>query len=69
MLKHAKKEMPIKGIRMSCLGNIQHLRKKECQVDDILLNHPIFHADQSEPHAAVPKRLGIPPIARKLIPD
>ncbi|KAF7896797.1 uncharacterized protein EAF01_009200 [Botrytis porri] len=69
MVRYAKNATPIKSIRLSCLGDIEHLRKEEYQVVDILPNDPIFHADQPDPHTAVLKRLGIPPIARKLIPD
>ncbi|TGO55329.1 hypothetical protein BCON_0093g00010 [Botryotinia convoluta] len=69
IVRYAKNATPIKGIRISCLGDIQHLHKEEYRVVNILPNHPIFHADQSDPHAAVLKQLGIPLIARKLIPD
>ncbi|KAF7934761.1 uncharacterized protein EAE98_002806 [Botrytis deweyae] len=69
IVRYSKNAKPIKGIRISCLGDIQHLRKEEYQVVDILPNHPIFHADQPDPHAAVLKQLGIPLIARKLISD
>ncbi|KAF7959540.1 hypothetical protein EAE96_001156 [Botrytis aclada] len=69
MVRYAKNAVPIKGIQISCLGDIQHLRKEEYRVVDVLPNHPIFHADQPDPHAAILKQLGIPLIARKLIPD
>ncbi|TGO28060.1 hypothetical protein BPAE_0032g00020 [Botrytis paeoniae] len=69
MVRYAKIAIPVKGIRISCLGDIQHLRKEKYQVVDILPNHPMFHADQPNPHAAVLKQLEIPLIARKLIPD
>ncbi|ESZ93904.1 hypothetical protein SBOR_5725 [Sclerotinia borealis F-4128] len=67
MVRYAGDAKPIKGVRISCQGDINRLHKKEYQVMDVLPNHPIFFADQPDPHASILKQLGLPLIARKFL--
>lgn len=71
-VRYAGASKPVKGVQVSYLGDIRFLHEEEYRVVDVLPNHPIFHADDSDntnSYTAILKQLGIPLIAPRLFID